>query len=47
MIAESAMCLVQDCPDLPGGIYTPAPAMGTRLIDRLVEHAGMTFELES
>jgi short subunit dehydrogenase-like uncharacterized protein len=47
MIAESAMCLVRDCPDLPGGIYTPAPAMGTRLIDRLVEHAGMSFELES
>ena len=28
MIAESAVCLVQDCADLPGGIYTPAPAMG-------------------
>ncbi|MFT7133726.1 MAG: short subunit dehydrogenase-like uncharacterized protein [Cyclobacteriaceae bacterium] len=47
MIAESALCLVQDCPDLPGGIYTPAPAMGDKLIKRLVAHAGMTFELES
>lgn len=47
MITESALCLVQDCGDLPGGVYTPAPAMGFRLIRRLVEHAGMTFELES
>ena len=47
MIAESAVCLVQDCPDLPGGIYTSAPAMGEKLIRRLVDHAGLTFELES
>ncbi|MCR9106227.1 MAG: saccharopine dehydrogenase NADP-binding domain-containing protein [Gammaproteobacteria bacterium] len=46
MIAESAVCLIQDCPDLPGGIYTSAPAMGHKLIRRLVEHAGLTFELE-
>jgi short subunit dehydrogenase-like uncharacterized protein len=47
MIAESAACLVQDCPDLPGGFYTSAPAMGERLIRRLVDRAGMTFELEA
>lgn len=47
MIAESAVCLLQDCPDLPGGIYTSAPAMGQRLIKRLVAHAGLTFDLES
>ena len=47
MIAESAICLVQDCEDVPGGIYTPAPAMGFKLIERLIKHAGMTFELES
>lgn len=47
MIAESALCLVQDCPDLPGGIYTPAPAMGDKLIKRLIANAGMTFALES
>lgn len=46
MIAESALCLVQDCSDLPGGIYTPAPAMGEKLIKRLVAKAGMTFDLE-
>ena len=46
MLAESALCLVQDCAKLPGGIYTPAPAMGERLIVRLVAKAGMTFELE-
>ena len=32
MIAESAICLVKDCPELPGGIYTPAPAMGEKLL---------------
>ena len=47
MIAESAVCLLQDCPDLPGGIYTSAPAMGQKLIKRLVAHAGLTFNLES
>jgi len=47
MIAESAVCLIEDCPDLPGGIYTSAPAMGHKLIKRLVDHAGLTFDLES
>ena len=47
MIAESALCIVQDCADLPGGIYTPAPAMGNKLIKRLVDKAGLTFDLES
>ena len=46
MIAESAACLVQDCPNLPGGFYTSAPAMGERLMKRLVDRAGMTFDLE-
>lgn len=46
MIAESALCLVNDCDDLPGGIYTPAPAMGDKLIARLTRDAGLTFELE-
>jgi short subunit dehydrogenase-like uncharacterized protein len=47
MIAESAICLVHECDDLEGGIYTPAPAMGEKLIKRLVDHAGLTFNLES
>jgi short subunit dehydrogenase-like uncharacterized protein len=46
MIAEAALCLVQDCPDLAGGIYTSAPAMGQKLIARLVDNAGLTFKLE-
>jgi short subunit dehydrogenase-like uncharacterized protein len=45
MIAESALCIVQDCTDLPGGVYTPAPAMGEKLIERLVANAGLTFNL--
>ena len=46
MIAESAVCLLQDCAELPGGIYTPAPAMGAKLIERLTRYAGMTFTVE-
>ena len=45
MIAESALCLVQDCSDLAGGIYTPAPSMGEKLIDRLIKKAGLTFDI--
>ena len=45
MIAESALCLVKDCDVLPGGIYTPAPSMGETLISRLVQRAGLTFDL--
>ena len=46
MIAESAVCLVKDCEDLPGGIYTPASSMGKKLIKRLESNAGLTFKLE-
>ncbi len=46
MIAESAACLVEDCAELPGGFYTPAPAMGERLIERLQRRAGLSFALE-
>ncbi len=46
MISESAVCLVTACADLPGGIYTPAPALGQKLIKRLEAHAGLTFRLE-
>ena len=45
-LTESAACLVQDCPDLPGGFYTPAPAMGERLLQRLIDRAGFTFGME-
>ena len=46
MITESAICLVKDCQDLAGGIYTPASSMGTKLIKRLESNAGLTFKLE-
>lgn len=47
MIAESAMCLLQDCDGVAGGVYTPAPAMGEKLIKRLEANAGMYFRLEN
>ena len=47
MIAESALCLVNDCAELGGGIYTPAPAMGEKLITRLQANAGLTFKIEN
>lgn len=46
MISESAVCLVVDCRELPGGIYTSAPAMGQKLIRRLEEYAGLSFKRE-
>ena len=47
MIAESALCLVNDCAELGGGIYTPAPAMGEKLITRLQANAGLSFKIEN
>lgn len=46
MITESVVCLVKDCEDLAGGIYTPAVSMGKKLIKRLESNAGLTFKLE-
>jgi short subunit dehydrogenase-like uncharacterized protein len=46
MIAECAVCLLRDTPQVPGGIWTPGAAMGNALIKRLVDHAGLTFEVE-
>jgi short subunit dehydrogenase-like uncharacterized protein len=47
MIAESALCLVRDVAEGPGGIWTPAAVMGVPLIKRLTAHAGLTFEIET
>jgi len=49
MIAEAALCLVRDIDrkTVPGGVYTPAPAMGEALISRLQKNAGLTFTIES
>lgn len=46
MIAECAVCLTKEAANLPGGIYTTAPAFGTAIIDRLTTNAGLTFKLE-
>src|ERR1019366_232753 len=47
MIAECAVCLLRDTPDVPAGIWTPGAAMGNKLIARLVDHAGLTFDVET
>ncbi|HEU0082854.1 MAG TPA: saccharopine dehydrogenase NADP-binding domain-containing protein [Bradyrhizobium sp.] len=47
MIAECAVCLLRDTPDVPAGIWTPGAAMGDRLIRRLVDNAGLKFEVEA
>jgi short subunit dehydrogenase-like uncharacterized protein len=46
MISECAICLLRDAPEVAGGIWTPGAAMGNKLIKRLVDHAGLTFEVE-
>jgi short subunit dehydrogenase-like uncharacterized protein len=46
MISECAICLLRDTPEVAGGIWTPGAAMGNKLIERLVDHAGLTFDVE-
>ncbi|MDG2500802.1 MAG: saccharopine dehydrogenase NADP-binding domain-containing protein [Porticoccaceae bacterium] len=46
MIAESAVCLLMNPEAASGGIWTPAPAMGSMLIERLQANAGLTFRVE-
>jgi short subunit dehydrogenase-like uncharacterized protein len=46
IITEAAICLVKDAVDTQGGIWTSAPAMGEKLIKRLVTNAGLTFTQE-
>src|SRR5579871_3929344 len=47
MIAECAICLLRDTPDVPAGFWTPGAAMREALIKRLVDNAGLTFQVES
>jgi len=47
MMAECAVCLLRDAPDVPAGIWTPGAAMQHKLIKRLVDHAGLTFQVEA
>lgn len=43
MIAEAALCLVEDVPNAKGGVWTPGAIMGVPLRKRLIERAGLTF----
>lgn len=45
MLGEAAACLAQDVPDLAGGFWTPASALGDALRKRLEAHAGLRFEV--
>ena len=47
MISEAAVCLASNPDTSSGGFLTPAVAMGSLLIDRLQENAGLTFQLEN
>ena len=47
MLVQSGLCMAYDISksDLSGGFWTPAIAMGDKLIKRLTDSAGMTFEI--
>ena len=47
MIAQAAICLLEDAAATPGGIWTPASAMGAPLMARLQAHAGLSFAIEA
>jgi short subunit dehydrogenase-like uncharacterized protein len=42
MIAETALCLLAETKVSDGGMWTPAALLEERLIERLVNHAGLT-----
>ncbi|MBL8485991.1 MAG: saccharopine dehydrogenase NADP-binding domain-containing protein [Rhodocyclaceae bacterium] len=46
MIGEAALCLLEEASATPGGIWTPAAAMGDALIARLARNAGLGFAVE-
>jgi ribonuclease PH len=46
MIAEAALCLLDDGLATAGGIWTPASAMGAALVARLAANAGLAFRIE-
>jgi short subunit dehydrogenase-like uncharacterized protein len=47
MISECAVCLLRDAPEVASGFWTPGAAMRQKLIKRLVDHAGLTFQVEA
>ena len=46
LIAEAGLCIALDVSraETPGGVTTPAAAMGDKLLARLQENAGLTFD---
>ncbi len=47
MISESAIALLEDCEGVPGGVTTPAAALGVKFTRRLASRAGVTFAVET
>ncbi|MEM7545728.1 MAG: saccharopine dehydrogenase NADP-binding domain-containing protein [Pseudomonadota bacterium] len=46
MLAECALCLLDEAKGAKGGVLTPAPVFGGAIIDRLEAKAGLTFKIE-
>ncbi|QAU46725.1 saccharopine dehydrogenase family protein [Bradyrhizobium guangzhouense] len=47
MISECAICMLRDASDVAAGFWTPGAAMQDKLIKRLRDNAGLTFEVEA
>jgi len=47
MISECAICMLRDATDVAAGFWTPGAAMQHKLINRLRDNAGLTFEVEA
>jgi short subunit dehydrogenase-like uncharacterized protein len=47
MLGQAAACLALDIDKAatPGGFWTPATIFGDRLLQRLVDHSGLTFQV--
>ena len=45
ILSETAICLACDEIEIKGGIWTPASALGNKLLARLKTNAGMTFKI--
>ncbi len=45
MLAEAGVCLAKDPLESPGGVLTPAAAMGGALLARLQANAGLSFDI--
>ncbi len=47
MLSQAALCLAQDISkdEIGGGFWTPASAMGDKLLTRLEKYAGLSFEV--